>query len=376
MRLARRQRAGFGDLRSHRADWLFGRATRTAIAGGLAILLATIVLAQAAGSSTPYPPLFLIPALRQPQATPGSGPAIGFYGSQRFYLAWTGAATNKVFYSALGNNCKHFSLVPCWMRQANVNGSWGKALASDSPALVDYSGAMYAFWPGLATKKVFYSAYNGTSWAPEATVNGSWGTAATEWPVALAVYNGDLYAAWVPWGASSTISYSYFNGSSWSSSAAVPSLPSKRLGSPALVVYDGDLYLFWVAQGAATGYSTYNGSVWSSPASVGGDWGKAVAITGLGLAVCDDDLFAAWVNGPSSAAQNIRYSDFDGSTWTKPVVVGGTKAVLGTPVLGASGETLYLAWAKYLFDKQGNEEGTRALVTYAENVGLPPATVK
>ena len=122
----------------------------------------------------------------------------------------------------------------------------------------------------------------------------------------------------------------------------------RRLGSPALVVYQGNLYLFWVAAGGVIGYSTYNGSVWSSSTSVAGTWGRAQAITGLGVVVCDGDLFAAWANGFSSATTTIRYSDFDGSTWTKPVLVPGTKAVFGTPALVASGDTLYPALGKIL----------------------------
>jgi hypothetical protein len=197
-------------------------------------------------------------------------------------------------------------------------------------------------------------------------------TPTTGSPVALAVFNGDLYAAWAPSGTSGEISYSFFNGSSWSSSATVPALPSKRLEFPGLVAYQSDLYLFWVAQGGGTGYSTYNGSVWTSAATITGTWGSAVSVTGLAVAVCNGDLFAAWVNGFSTAEQSIRYSDFDGSAWTKPVLVPGTRAVLGTPALGASGDTMYLAWGKYLINKSGTTVGSAVLVTDAENVGLPP----
>jgi len=357
---------------SGRAGQLFPRALRRGAVGGLPVLLATLLLAPVASASEPYPPRFILPALQQPQARPGFGPAINFYGSQDFYLAWTGSATNKVFYSAYGSNCKQVSLTSCWAPQATVNGPWGHALASGAPALTSYGGEMYAFWPGLSTKKVFYSAYNGSSWSAEATLSGSWGTATTDLPVALTVYNGDVYAAWAPLGGPGDISYSFFNGSSWSSSATVPSLPSKRLGFPALVVYQSDLYLFWVAQGGGTGYATYNGSVWSSPTSITGAWGSAAPVTGLGVAVCDGDLFAAWGNGVSTAEQSIRYSDFDGSSWTKPVVVAGTRTVLGTPVLGASGDTLYLSWGKYLISKTGATLGSAVLVTDAENVGSPP----
>ena len=190
---------------SGRAGQFFGRSLMRAAAVGLPFLLLTLPLAPVASASGPYPPRFILPALRQPQARPGFGPAIAFYSSQRFYLAWTGSATSKVFYSAYGSNCKHFSLTPCWAPQATVSGPWGHALASESPALVDYGSDLYAFWPGLATRKVFYSAYNGSSWGAEATVSGSWGTATTDLPVALAVYNGKLYAAWAPrghWGRS------------------------------------------------------------------------------------------------------------------------------------------------------------------------------
>ena len=289
---------------SQRAGQFFGRSLIRAAAVGLPLLVMTLLLAPVASASGPYPPRFILPALRQPQARPGFGPAIAFYGSQRFYLAWTGSATSKVFYSAYGSNCKHFSLTPCWAPQATVSGPWGHALASGSPALVDYGSDLYAFWPDLATKKVFYSAYNGSSWGAEATVSGSWGTATTDLPVALAVYNGDLYAAW---GTLGKISYSFFNGSSWSPSTTIPSLPSKRLGFAALVVYQSELYLFWVAQGGGTGYSIYNGSVWTSATSITGTWGSAVSVTGLAVAACDGDLFAAWVNGFSTAEQSIRY---------------------------------------------------------------------
>ncbi len=357
---------------SGRTAQFFGRSWVRAAAVGLPLLVVTLLLAPVAVASGPYPPQFILPALRQPQAKPGFGPAIAFYGSQRFYLAWTGSASSKVFYSAYGSNCKHFSLTPCWTSQATVSGPWGHALASESPALVDYGTDLYAFWPGLATKKVLYSAYNGSSWSAEATVSGSWGTATTDLPVALAVYNGELYAAWAPSGTLGEISYSFFNGSSWSSSATVPSLPSKRLGFPALVVYQSELYLFWVAQGGGTGYSTYNGTAWTSATSITGTWGSAVSVTGLAVAACDGDLFAAWVNGYSTAEQSVRYADFDGSTWTKPVLVPGTRAVLGAPVLGASGDTMYLAWGKYLINGSGTTLGTAVLVTDAENVGLPP----
>ena len=202
---------------SQRAGQFFGRSLIRAAAVGLPLLVMTLLLAPVASASGPYPPRFILPALRQPQARPGFGPAIAFYGSQRFYLAWTGSATSKVFYSAYGSNCKHFSLTPCWAPQATVSGPWGHALASGSPALVDYGSDLYAFWPDLATKKVFYSAYNGSSWGAEATVSGSWGTATTDLPVALAVYNGDLYAAW---GTLGKISYSFLT--------APAGLPARR----------------------------------------------------------------------------------------------------------------------------------------------------
>ena len=138
------------------------------------------------------------------------------------------------------------------------------------------------------------------------------------------VWKGDSHQIWRTQrvqvsGTLGEISYSFFNGSSWSSSAYGPFAPSERLEFPALVVYQSDLYLFWVAQGGGTGYSTYNGSAWTSATSITGTWGSAVSVTGLGVAACDGDLFAAWVNGFSTAEQSIRYSDFDGSTWTKPV---------------------------------------------------------
>jgi len=344
---------------------------RRRLGSGLAVLLAALALAPAAWASTPYPPSFL-PPLRQPQATPGDGVGIAVYGTQFFYVAWDGFRTNKVFYSAYGENCGHPKLTPCWTPQATVSGPWGQALTQNVPTLVDFNGDMYAFWAGSTTKKVFYSAYNGTTWSAQAALSGPWGTATTDATVALAVYNGDLYAAWAPCCASTSISYSYFNGSSWSSSETVPSLPSLRFVWPELVVYQSDLYLFWTGVPGGAGYSTYNGSTWSSPSPVAGSWGKAVFTTpGMGLAVCDGDLFAAWVNGASTAAQDIRYSDFDGTTWSKPVVVKGTRAALGAPVLATAHDYLYLAWGKYVFDKLGNLVRTRLLATYAENVGSP-----
>ena len=203
-------------------------------------------------------------------------------------------------------------------------------------------------------------------------MSGSWGIATTDLPVALAVYNGDLYATWAPSGTLGEDELFVLNGSSGLPSATVPSLPSKRLELPALVVYQSELYLFWVAQGGGTGYSTYNGSAWTSATSVSGTWGSTVPVTGLGVAACDGDLFAAWVNGFSTAEQSIRSADFDGTTWSKPVLVPGTKAVLGAPVLGASGDAMYLAWGKYLINEAGTTLGTAVLVTDAENVGLPP----
>ncbi len=337
--------------------------------GGLAVLMATLVMAQAVWASTPYPPQFVVPALRQPQALTQFWPSIGFYGSQRFYLAWSGAQTNKIFYSAYGttygSNCSHFSLTACWTPQARVHGPWGTARAFGPPALVDYAGDMYALWAGAETQRLFYSAYNGTTWSAQEPVKGPWGRAVTPDPVAAVVYNGDL---WVAWQASSTssspISYSYFNGSSWSAPASVPYLPAAENVVPAaLVVYQGDLYLFSAPNRGSEEYSIYNGSVWSSPVAVAG-------MSGAGAAVCDGDLFAGWVkdNGPG-LGQEIVYSDFDGSTWTEPVVVPGTKeAVYETVALGCSGDTLYLAWGNYL--RSGTSNG--ALVTFAENVGSPP----
>jgi hypothetical protein len=122
---------------SGRASRLFRRSAVRAAALALPLLVVTLLLAPVASASAPYPPRFILPALRQPQARPGFGPALAFYGSQRFYLAWTGSATNKVFLSAYGSNCKHFSLAPCWAPQATVSGPWGSAVASESPALVN-----------------------------------------------------------------------------------------------------------------------------------------------------------------------------------------------------------------------------------------------
>ncbi len=258
-----------------------------------------------------------------------------------------------------------------WSATASVSGSWGHAESDVKPALVVYAGSLYAFWTGVSTHKIFYSAFDGTTWSSQATVSGSWGTALTDQGPAVATTvtasvgvaaTPTMYVAWTG-RTSGSVYYSSFSGASWATqqiavgghatsySPAIAPLPSSRdplaiawttssgaisygtLGSsgfntegtqpqartnvgPALLFLGGasagTLYLAW--KGETTDKIFYS-AVFDLPNSIApGDWTAQetlpVALTGEApaLAAYGWDVVAAW-HGLSSDSVWFSYAE-------------------------------------------------------------------
>jgi hypothetical protein len=101
--------------------------------------------------------------------------------------------------------------------------------------------------------KVSYETYNGTSWTSSATIPSS----AFAGP-ALATYGGDLYAAWTTY-PSGDVTYAPFNGSSWQAAVSIPAASANTAcGGTSLAAYLGSLYAAWSPVGGCGGGVDYS----------------------------------------------------------------------------------------------------------------------
>ena len=104
-------------------------------------------------------------------------------------------------------------------------------------------------------------------------------------------------------------------------------------GGPGLASHGGHLYDFWDQNGAVT-YSKFNGTTWSTPSTI-------VSSSALGApppAVRSKTLYVAWENNTNI----LHYRTSKGSTWTSAVVIPSTAE--GGPALAGYSTKLYAAW--------------------------------
>jgi hypothetical protein len=153
------------------------------------------------------------------------------------------------------------------------------------------------------------------------------------------VYNGDLYLSWLTDSASYSIDYSAFNGSTWSTPAAIPSAQSHNWESAdvPLAVYNDDLFVSWESPTHFIMYSYFNGSAWSSPQGLGlrSDAGPALATMGT-------KLYAAW---NSYTKLDVVDSVFNGTTWADTKSIPDANYMVETgPGLTTYDGSLYVAW--------------------------------
>ena len=215
-----------------------GTLARFAV-GALALFSGVSALPSAAWASPSFPG-----QSRLPQAQTNKAPAQAWAGGD-YYIGWKGATNDKIYYTVWNPTLGEYQfgcVGPCWAPQNYISGSWGTALTTSAPALVEYAGDLYAFWTGETGNKIYYSAYDG-AWSPQHTVSGPWGNALTDKGPALTTFDGDLYVAWKGDGTGG-VYYSAFNGTTWSPQVG---LAAGTGHAPAVMgdSYTGSLVIAW-----------------------------------------------------------------------------------------------------------------------------------
>ena len=121
-------------------------------------------------------------------------------------------------------------------------------MGSDTP-LAAYQGALYASWEAGSSSELEYATFNGTSWSSPAAI----GATSLAGP-ALAVKGTLLYESWIN-DSTGAVDWAYFNGTSWTAAKAIPDTSGLDEIGPAISGYDGALYDAWVANSLGIDYS-------------------------------------------------------------------------------------------------------------------------
>ncbi|MBA3045380.1 MAG: hypothetical protein KKH41_02450 [Candidatus Thermoplasmatota archaeon] len=171
------------------------------------------------------------------------------------------------------------------------------------------------------------------------------------------VYDGKLYVFWAsntaeaPFGTDFDITYTTYDGNSWSQNVVLTPSDTGNDHTPQPYVFNGELYLFWSSSNSAiTGgtdadivVSTFNGWSWSAPMSLTsgfgstGDYNPFPVVSGLLY------VFFEWYS-PQSNHYEIGYTRYlDG--WEEPQAL--TESSTGhnlNPTAASTGLSLIVAW--------------------------------
>jgi hypothetical protein len=125
-----------------------------------------------------------------------------------------------------------------------------------------------------------------------------------------------------------------------------------------VAAYGHDLYFAWVGASAADNlyYSAFNGSSWTAQSIVP----SAVSYDNPALAAYDGDLYASWVNSPFNG--QTYFAAFNGSVWTSNHVIPSSESDWGPALAVAEGQ-LYDVWGNY---------AAGAILDYSRFKGMSP----
>ena len=193
------------------------------------------------------------------------------------YAFWTGETEHNIFYSAYNGTS--------WSKQEKVGAEPLVVYASQGPSAAVYDGDLYVAWNDGTD--FFFAKFNGKSWTSEPFISSLLGSAP-----ALVAYSGDLYAFWVGVSGNAVSSMAY-DGDTWSTPEPVSGAWGSALTNeaPTATVCDGQLYLAW--KGETTNrilYSSLDGSSWAPQQVVP----QALTNDGPALGASGDDLYVAW----------------------------------------------------------------------------------
>lgn len=208
---------------------------------------------------------------------------------------------------------------------------------SDAPALVTYAGQLYAFWTGQSSPyHIWYASFNGTSWSSQASIPSALTNYETG-PTAV-VYEGLLYVFWQGQSLPLPLWYATFNGSTWSSQTELSSFDAFNSSIAGATVYGGNLYLSWLNDSTFdVDYADWNGTAWSSAAAVPSAVGDNYESDDVPLAVFKGDLYVGW----ESSARDMMDASYNGSTWSSAQNLGAENA---GPAFTTFGGKLYLVF--------------------------------
>jgi hypothetical protein len=161
-----------------------------------------------------------------------------------------------------------------WTTPATIPGS--VIVAANSAVMSSYNVALGEFvvtWRDSATNRPFFALFNGTTWTTPTAIPGSIALNAGPVfavPTAYSSLSGQTMAVWTD-AATPHPFYSLFNGTSWTTPAALP-LGSGTNGTAIYVSFDAISQRFlatWESTSTAHPiYSTFDGTTWSTPIAI------------------------------------------------------------------------------------------------------------
>jgi hypothetical protein len=228
-----------------------------------------------------------------------------------------------------------------WSAPVPIPGSVSADLFSPIASSFDLVlGEFLVTWGDLNTALPFYATFNGTTWSTPAAIPGSM----TEIPASGTLPtagSGQFLVTYID-DASSIPTYTVFNGTSWTTPTAIPGSGTVMFQAYAYSCYDPAIGLFFVAwQDQATlrpYYALFNGATWTTPIPIPGS-GQILLNAFSSFGTNSDKILVTWLNEPG----NIPfYALFDGTTWSTPTTIPSSAAAPHAPYSAAS-PTLFLA---------------------------------
>ncbi len=181
---------------------------------------------------------------------------------------------------------------------------------------------IFATWVGGGRSNPVFSIYNGSSWSARASIDGV-GTPINNVYLCFDSTNNRMIATWPdpeadP--ATSTILYGTYSGAGpWSAPATIATASADNV----FVSYnstDNETIATWLDKlnSYRPTYSVFNGTTWTTPAAITTD---AANSTGRTLFTCFDSAnnqtFATW----GDASSNPTYSIYNGSSWSSDALI-------------------------------------------------------
>ncbi len=211
---------------------------------------------------------------------------------------------------------------------------WPDIAVSSTGGVID---VVYVTWVGQITQQIYHTRYSGGSWSSSVNISNS--TESDEWGPSIDVDgSGVAHFAWCAWHeefSSYDLVYRSYDGSDWSAVCNLSQNSGKSYGSDIVTGTGGTILVAWddTTPGNYTPmYSYYNGTTWSTAAAIATSLPHRAEY--VSLAYSNGTFYASWSQCTQLNVRQVWLSSFDGSSWTSPVRVSTGD---GCNWLGATG---------------------------------------